>query len=245
MSQLSKIIALEKGVKTRAYTTITNVHHRLAKAATLSGISRTYKPKDDEGEQLPPESTRVQVRATEMLDVVAETLTRLFDVTLTRDLGNTLARADIVVDGDTTIARGIPTSHLLFLEKQLSDLTALINGLPVLDPSETWTYDAAADAYVTPPTETMRSKKVPRNHVKAEATDKHPAQVEMYYEDVTVGRWTTVKASGALPQQRITELKRRVVALAEAVKMAREQANTTDVEDQHIGAAVFGYLLAS
>ena len=49
--------------------------------------------------------------------------------------------------------------------------------------------------------QTLRTKKVPRNHVKAEATEKHPAQVEVYYEDVAVGYWTTVKFSGALPAQ--------------------------------------------
>jgi hypothetical protein len=35
--------------------------------------------------------------------------------------------------------------------------------------------------------------------VKAEATEKHPAQVEVYHEDVVVGQWKTVKFSGALP----------------------------------------------
>jgi len=30
------------------------------------GYSRSYRPKDEEGEQLPPESTKVQVRAEEI-----------------------------------------------------------------------------------------------------------------------------------------------------------------------------------
>jgi 2'-5' RNA ligase len=38
---------------------------------------------------------------------------------------------------------------------------------------------------------------------------------------------TTVKYSGALPQARVTELKQRVVKLAEEVKIALEQANST------------------
>jgi hypothetical protein len=242
-TQLNQIVALEKGVKSRSYADFTAAHHQLQKAPPLAGISRTYKPKDDEGEQLPPESTRVQVRTTEVLKEVQAALTRLFDVTLTKDVANGKAKADIVVDG-TVLASDVPVTYLLFLEKQLSDLLTFVTKLPVLDAAETWSYDEATDAYATPPSQTTRSKKVPRNHVKAEATEKHPAQVEMYFEDVLVGYWTTVKYSGALPQARVNELKARVIKLSEAVKIAREKANSTVVTDQKIGDKIFGYLFA-
>jgi hypothetical protein len=78
--------------------------------------------------------------------------------------------------------------------------------------------------------------------VKAEATEKHPAQVEVYYEDITVGYWRTVKFSGALPAQRINELLARVERLQEAVKFAREEANNLEVEEQKVGEKVFQYL---
>ena len=242
-TQLNQIVALEKGVKSRAHADFTAAHHQLQKTALLSGISRTYKPKDDEGEQLPPESTRVQVRVDEVMADVRQALTRLFDVILTKDVANGVAKADITVDG-TTIATEVPVTYLLFLEKQLTDLLTFVTKLPVLDAAESWSFDEATDAYATAPTQTTRSKKVPRNHVKAEATEKHPAQVEMYFEDVLVGYWTTVKYSGALPQARINELKSRVVKLAEAVKVAREKANSTEVTDQKIGERVFDYLFA-
>ncbi|HZO64009.1 MAG TPA: hypothetical protein VFB74_03320 [Kribbellaceae bacterium] len=243
-TQLHQIIALEKGIRPRAASEFMNACNTLVKAPLLSGISRTYKPKDDDGDQLPAESTRVQVRATDVIRDVESTLTRLFDIELTKDVANSVAKADIVVDG-VTIAKDVPTPFLLFLEKQLVDvLTFVTNRLPALDPAETWTYDEATDTYATAATATTRSKKVPRNHVKAEATAQHPAQVEMYYEDVLVGYWTTVKYSGALPQARINELKARVIRLAEAVKVARETANSTPVTDQKIGDKIFGYLFA-
>jgi len=242
-TQLNQIVALEKGVKSRAQADFAAAGGQLQKAPLLSGISRTYKPKDDEGEQLPAESTRVQLRATEVLADVRRALTRLFDVVLTKDSANGDAKASIVVDG-TTIAADVPVTYLLFLEKQLADLQNFVAKLPVLDAAEAWSFDEATDTYATAPTQTTRSKKVPRNHVKAEATEKHPAQVEMYFEDVLVGYWTTVKFSGALPQARINELKSRVVKLSEAVKVAREQANAVTVTDQKIGDRIFDYLLA-
>ena len=85
---------------------------------------------------------------------------------------------------------------------------------------------------------------MPRNHVKAEATDKHPAQVEVYYEDVTVGYWRTVKFSGALPGQRVNELLERVEKLQQAVKFAREEANNTEASDQKVGEKLLSYLFA-
>ena len=101
-TQLNQIVALEKGVKARAHADFTAAHHQLQKTALLSGISRTYKPKDEEGEQLPPESTRVQVRVTEVMSDVRQALTRLFDVILTKDARTASRRRPIVVDGTTS-----------------------------------------------------------------------------------------------------------------------------------------------
>src|SRR5688572_1745590 len=103
MTRLNQIIAVEKGVKSRSFQELTEAHHVLQKPALLAGISRTYQPKDEEGEQLPPESTRVQVKAEEVIRDTAEILTRLFDVTATKEWANCVARADVVVDGKVLI----------------------------------------------------------------------------------------------------------------------------------------------
>ena len=193
------------------------------------------------GEQLPPEPTRVQVSAADVLVDVQRTLTRLFDVVLTQDTANAGAKADVVVDGHA-ILRDVPVTYLLFLEKKLVDLHTFVDKLPVLDPAEDWEFDEARGCYASAAVQTVRSKKVPRNHVKAEATDRHPAQVEVYTEDVPVGRWTTTKLSGALPATRVKELREQVTKLQEAVKFAREQANSVTITDAKAGDAVFGYL---
>lgn len=197
VAKLNQIIAVEKGVKAKAHQDLTAAHHGLQKPALLVGISRTYQAKDEEGEQLPPESTRVQVQAEDVLRDTAKSLTRLFDVTATKDWANCEARADVTVDGRVLVA-AVPVSYLLFLEKQLTDLNTFVRKLPVLDASEAWSQDPSTDAWKTEAVRTLRTKKVPRNHVKAEATEKHPAQVEVYYEDIPVGYWTTTKFSGAL-----------------------------------------------
>ena len=243
MARLNQIIAVEKGVKSRSFQELTDAHHALQKPALLAGISRTYRPKDEEGEELPPESTKVQVKSEEIIRQTVGILTRLFDVTATKDWTNCVAKADVVVDGEPLL-RDVPVAYLLFLEKQLVDLHTFVKKLPVLDAAESWVYDASSDAWATEPTQTTRTKKIPRNHVKAEATEKHPAQVEVYYEDVVVGYWKTVKFSGALPAKRVNELLERVEKLQQAVKFAREEANGTDVVEREAGEKVFRYLFA-
>jgi len=241
MAKLNQIIAVEKSVKSRSLQDLTEAHHALQKPALLSGIARTYRPRDEEGEQLPSEATKVQVKTEEIVRKTSEVLAKLFDVVAAKDWANTRARADVTVDGQVLLAQ-VPVTYLIFLEKQLVDLHTFIKKLPVLDASENWVFDASADCWATEPIQTTRTKKIPRNHVKAEATDKHPAQVEVYYEDVVVGYWKTVKFSGALPASRVNQLLERVEKLQQAVKFAREEANATEVEEKKLGHKVLGYL---
>jgi hypothetical protein len=246
MTRLNQVIAVEPSVKSRTDAAVTQAYHTLQKTPLLGGITRTYRPKDEDGDLLPPESTQVQVRVNDVLTDIAKAFTEMFDLTATKDYANATAKANVVVDG-VVLVENAPVTYLLFLEKQLVHIHTIVNKLPVLDPSEKWDYDSHSDAYATEPVETTRSKKIPRNHIKAWPTKDHPnivPQVETFTEDVVVGFWKTVKFSGALPQKRVNELLERVVTLQKAVKHARELANITEVQDKRVGDAVFGYLFA-
>ncbi|THV42165.1 hypothetical protein [Glycomyces buryatensis] len=242
MTKLNQIIAIEKSVKNKAAKSLGDAGRELNKAPLLSGISRNYQPKDEEGEQLPPESTKVKRRVEDQLSEVADSMTRLFDVVATKDRSNALATADVTVDGEVLL-EDVPVTYLLFLEKQLAELQTFVKGLPVLDEGESWFFNESANCFATEPVKTVRTKKVPRNHVKAEATEEHPAQVEVYYEDIPVGYWTTIKFSGSAPAKRVATLTARLEKLQHAVKFAREEANGAEVVDQQVGAKVFDYLL--
>ncbi|MBO0853308.1 MAG: hypothetical protein J2P18_06025 [Nocardia sp.] len=240
-TKLNQLIAIEKGAKSQAAADVAGAFQRVGKADLLAGISRTYRPLDDMGEELPAESKRVQVRAREVIADVRAALTRLLDVTATKDSVNCSAKADLVVDG-VVLARELPVTYLLFLEKQLGELKKFVAKLPTLDPAEAWSFDEVTDCYATEPSQTVRTKKVPRNHVLAEATDKHPAQVQVYHEDVVVGRWTTTKFSGALPAKEVGDIADRLGKLLDAVRTAREEANSQPVTDVEPGRAILGYL---
>src|SRR5258708_21846559 len=120
-AKLNQIIAIEKGTKSRSLQELTEAHHALQKPALLSGISRTYRPKDEEGEQLPSEATKVQIKSEEIIRKTSETLTKLFDVVATKDWANCQAKANVIVEGQKLLS-DVPATYLLFLEKQLVDL---------------------------------------------------------------------------------------------------------------------------
>lgn len=241
MAKLNQIIAVANGRKGKTQKALTEVYHKCQKPTMFEGINRTYKPDADDGETFPPENKNVQYTVTDALKEAQETLTELFDVVATQDWANCLAKADVVVDGQT-ILTAVPVTYLLFLEKQLTDIGTFVQKLPTLDPAETWSFNEANASYSSAPARTTKSKKVMRNHVKAQATEHHPAQVDTYTEDVKVGEWSTIKFSGAIPSTRRNELLERVARLSDAVKYAREQANGTEVQDISVGSPVFKYL---
>lgn len=137
----------------------------------------------------------------------------------------------------------VPT--LIFLEKQLNDLRTFVDKFQTLDPAHSWTWDEATGCYRSEVSETVRNKKVLKNHIKYEATKEHPAQVETYTEDVPIGYYTTTHFSGAVPMQKKREILDRVRQLQTAVVLAREEANRAEVQERKIAPSVFGYIFGS
>lgn len=244
MPRLNQVIALTPGKKAAAAKKLTEVHHGLAKQDKLFGLTRDYRPLDENGEQQPAERKYVETKVREAVKAFAPEVAEMYDAVASQDWGNTIARADVVVDG-TKVLEQVPVTYLLFLEKQLTDLGTFIEKLPVLDPAEKWTLDAASDTYVSEPAQTNRTKKQPRNHVKYDATKEHPAQVDVFTEDVLVGVWTVKKFSGAIPAREKNELQARARKFLEAVKSAREEANNTQVQHQKVGDKVLKFLFPS
>ena len=241
MPKLHQIIALADGKKARAVSGLTELHKLHQKTDLLNGIARTYRPINDEGEKLPSEAKLVQLRISESIERARAILTDVIDIVATQDVANTTAFADVIVDGKTII-RHVPATHLLFLGKQLTDLHTFVAKFPVLDPAEKWSKNGDSGDYATQASESIRTKKVPRNNVKYDATDKHPAQVETWMEDVPVGYWSTIKYSGGIPDADRRAMLARIVKLQEAVRTARGEANSTEVENVSVAKDFLGYV---
>lgn len=240
-AKLNQVIAVVASKKANATKAVTEIYHLVQKPELFSGLSRTYRPKDDAGEQLPPESKLLQTKVAELVRKATDAWIEMFDVVATQDYANCLAKADIAVDGKP-ILHQVPVTHLLFLEKQLKDVETFVSKLPTLDPADTWKYDSTSDSYANTPTETVRTKKIPAKFVKSEATKEHPAQVDVFHEDVLVGYWKTVKFSGAIPANQKNEILGRVRVLHEAIVKARELANSSEAPNIGVGKQLLKFV---
>ncbi|WP_310411746.1 hypothetical protein [Chamaesiphon sp. OTE_8_metabat_110] len=80
--------------------------------------------------------------------------------------------------------------------------------------------------------------------VASEATEHHPAQIKEVSKDIVEGIWSLVEFSGALPQDRVNSLLRRVDKLQKATIQAREEANNHQAQSRQVATAIFGYLFA-
>ncbi len=243
VTKLNQILGIRDGVKNRAEKTITALH-RTSPSAFL-GISGVYTPFDDADVTYPAESTLVQVRGRDVISAFQNAMRELIDIVATTDTANCGAFGDIVLDDGTVLARRVPAVTLIFLEKKIEDLKTFVSKLPLLDPAESWTWDDVRGVYATPPVQSFRMKKVLKNHVKATATDKHPAQVEVYTEDVPVGTWARTKFSGGFPEPVILAMLGRVEELRQAVVYARGEANAVDVENVAIGQRLLEYVFTT
>lgn len=241
--KLCQVIAVETKIKAQAHEGITKVYHKLQKSDLLTGFSKNYRPKNENGETFPSESKKVQVNAEDALAEVKSALSELFDLTATKDYANCKATANVVL-GENILLSDVPVSHLLFLEKKLTDLHTLVSKLPTLDSGENWRWDANLSCYASDMRNKHRTKKTPVVIVKAPATEQHPAQTELLYEDQLVGYWDEVVYSGALPSDRVKVLVNRIEALQKAVKYAREEANSASVEQVKEADKLFSYIFA-
>ncbi len=239
-TRLNQIIAVVQGKKARTTRLLTDAHRGWNEKA-ISGISKIYTPKDEEGDSIPPEQKKIHLHVPEKITETVQQMTSFWDAVATQEHGNTGARASVVVD-DKPLLRDQPVTVLLFLEKQLVDMHTFVSQLPVLPPDREWKLDSNRNCYVTKPIESIRTQKQPRPVVKYEATKEHPAQTELFTEDVTVGTWETTYMSSAIPSRQKTETLRRIEKLQDAVKTAREEANSTEVKQEQIASRVMSFI---
>lgn len=239
--KLNQLIAIEKEVKSRTVQNISEIYKLFQRDDLFYGFSKIYQPKFEDGERFAPENKKVVCNTTELLKKMNSSLIELFDLTLMKDLSNTKAQADIVVD-EQLICKNVPATFLIFLEKKLIDIRTMIIKIPTLDINEDWEKDLNSNIYKTSEIKTHKTRKQPKVIVKYEATKEHPAQTELMNEDILIGYWNTVKHSGALPIPERDKLENKVNKLIKAVKYAREQANNSQVSNGQIGDKIFSYL---
>jgi hypothetical protein len=239
--KLNQAIAIEKSTKKLEYADLSKDHHILQKHDLFNGFNRTFSARHEDGVTYPDEKKVIQQDVTNIIKNAASHLADLFNITATKDVGNCSAVADIVVDGKI-IAAKVPVTYLLFLEKQLTDIRTFVSKLPTLDPSKRWTYDSNAGYWKTDADVKIKSRKVQQPLVLVPATDKHPAQAQIISVDEVEGTWNQVDISTSYPVDTIKMLLEKISKLDKAVKIAREEANSLEVQKQNFGSSIIDFI---
>lgn len=240
LPRLCEIIAVVSGKKGEVDKAVTEHYHKFQKRELFDGITRDYRPRTEDGEQLPSERKYAQLRAKDMIVEALQKWTELFNLTTTLDNGNCVAKGNIEIDGKVLVA-GLPVSTLLFLEKQLANVHAFVSKLPTPDPSENWKYDKDQDLLRTDVRTTARTKKVQKTVVLLQPTEFQPGQAQLVTEDIIAGDWHQTLFTTAIPASDRNAILERISKLQDAVKVAREQANQVEVDQKKMADSLFTY----
>jgi hypothetical protein len=167
------------------------------------------------------------------------------DLQAQKNATNAVARGTVMWRGNLLLD-SLPVDQLLGLEARLAKIRELFLAMPTLDATRRWREDEneGPDVYVTVfPDETTKTKKQIVPVVLAQATLEHPAQVQAVSEDIVVGKFSTIRKSGAITAEQKAGMLERLDDLIVEVKRARMRANETEVERAFVAEAVLNILM--
>jgi hypothetical protein len=243
MAKVVQLLSVIGGSKVATDQRMEQLQHAAAQPGLFDGHDRTYQKRFDDGADLPAEPKKVRATAAEVLRVARQLLVRHWDLSLTVDAANALGKADVTVDGEVLL-REVPVGHLLWLAKEVERVQKLVRALPVLDSARNWQDSALPDISKADPVGQAQREKTPYNWHRENGTDKFQEIVDVMFRDDVIGTWTVTQLSGALDPRRKEQLLERLGKLADALKMAREEANTAVAQDRAEGDVLFDYILA-
>lgn len=241
MGKLHELLAVEPDLKAAAQREVSAIKGLFAQGQVrLLGEVRIYAPLDETGDKFPDEITELATTVEAELAGFELAYGPWIDAAIQKEATNQQASATILIDGEEMIT--LPATGLLNLEGKLAEIRKAYDAIPTLDPTEQWTFDKARGHYMSRERTSFRTKKLPRRFVKAEATKEHPAQVEVWTEDVRVGTWRKIVHSGMMTPVDKEERLRRIDLLIRVVRQARQRANTAEVVPIAVAERLFDYI---
>ena len=235
MAKLHELLAVATNLENQANKTRTDLMATFEKKRHLFEQKLvTFKPSEEGAPAVTEAQSDIQTTVSKEVEWISAILAKDIDVGHQIDIANTQAVADIVTETDDVIARAIPATSLLQLEKRLKQVHELLVAIPTLDPAKGFSQDDAREKGVFKAREVnkTRTKKTAKVIVKYPATKEHPAQTEMIADDVPVGTILEQEWSAMLTPAMKGDLLERCEILTRAVKRARARANELELEVQ-------------
>lgn len=170
------------------------------------------------------------------------------DLAAAVDLGNTLAKADIILSDGTTLTKDVPVATLLFLEGRLGALKTMFQTIPTRASEYEWNavvgekdlFERADIVKVSH----HRDEMVPIQ--KTAATDKHPATAELVKKPTLFKVTTKRSRSTSVSSLEAAKILSEIDSLLIAVQKARAIANSKDVDvsQAEVGKKIYEHFLS-
>ncbi len=231
MGKLHELLAVEGNLETQAnkcraelQNTFEKKRHLMEKKIT------TFFPTDEKIAPVIEQQLDIQTTVVKELKWISDHIAKAIDAGFQVAKANTVAKADIILEGGDILAKDVPATSLLELEKRVNEVQQLAHHIPTLDPTKGFTMDANQGVYVARDINKIRTKKTNRVLVKYEATKEHPAQTEIVSEDVPVGKITEQEWSGMITPLEKANILSRIDILVRAIRSARSRANEVVVD---------------
>lgn len=247
MAKLHELLAVSTNLENQAEKTTTDLLGTFEKKRHLFGEKRvTFTANTEGAAPVTEEQSDIQSTIGKEVSWISGILAKVFDVGHQIDMANTTAKADVVVEDGETILKDIPATSLLQLEKRLKAVHGLAVAIPTLDPAKGFSQDSSREKGVFKAREVSkhRTKKTAKAFVSYEATKEHPAQVQVFNEDVAIGSILEQEWSSLITPATKSDILERVDALTRAVKRARARANELDLDvaGNKIGKKLLDYI---
>jgi len=236
MKKLHELLSIEPDLRTEAQKISSEVRDTLSDPKRVTGMIQIYRPIVDDEEQEPDLRTAMVTTTEKELDRFNVAMGRFINSAVTKEYTNTKAMTTVEIGGETV---DLPATALLNLESRLAEIRKVYASIPTLDPAEIWHYDESLEVYVSEVRKTFKTRKVPKTHVAYNATPEHPAQVQIFHEDIRVGERETIIHAGTITLARKRVLLGRIDDLIKQVKQARQRANDIEVMKIEIADLLF------
>ena len=247
-TKLHELLAVETNLENQANKCRTDLADTFAKKRHLFEEKKLVFTPFEEGK--PP-----QVEAqSEMSSTVAKELfwiqghmAKALDASYQVAVANTHAKADIILDNDagTVLAKDVPATALLELEKRCTEIKSLLETIPTLDPAKGFHPDPPRGdgIFVAREVKKTRTQKQPKVIVKYDATKEHPAQTEVFSVDAPIGTIEEQEWSALITPAEKAGLLDRIEQVNRAVRRARSRANDAEVDlNAKIGKHLLGFV---
>jgi len=249
-TKLHELLAVETSLKQQAEKCRSDQANTFEKKRHLFEEKHVVFKPDAEGAVPQDEAqSSLQTTVAKELAWIQGHLTKALDASLQVAEANTRAKADIVLDDDagTLLAKDVPATALLELEKRCTEIQQLIAAIPTLDPAKGFVADAqrGPDIYKAREVIRIRTQKQSKPIVLYDATPEHPAQTQLLALDVPVGKVEEKEWSSLITPAEKAELLDRIETLTRAVRRARSRANDVEVDlNKKIGKQLLGFVFS-